>query len=117
MTLFPYSRARAGKSLSTAEKQKFDIYGIFERKGRILAPAGMMWSVVILSPVFKDTLTAISSPRGTLTGKGLIFGPRFISKAAASFSGAGGITALSSILKEAGSVTASSPFKVRGSVI
>src|SRR4030066_153250 len=41
-----------------------------------LAPAGMMWSVVILSPVFRVTSPRIVSGRGTLSGGFPMFGPR-----------------------------------------
>ena len=38
----------------------------------ILAPAGMMWSVVMLSPTLSSTLASMDSARGTVAGKGLM---------------------------------------------
>lgn len=90
---------------------------MFERKGSIFAPAGMIWSVVILSPVFSETFTVISSAIGSFTGKGLMFGPRTTSTRSASASPAGEMTALSSILNASGIVTEISPPNDLGSVI
>src|SRR5258708_2926681 len=71
-----------------------EMAGMLERKGRTFDPAGMMWSVVILSPTFKMTGPSSLSAKGSFTGRGLIFGPRETSTFLGSF--AGGMMPLSS---------------------
>jgi len=71
--------ARCGKSLSTTSKTNFEISGILLRSGRIFAPAGMIWSVVILSPTFRMISPVNVAGNGGNSGKGAIFGPRMIS--------------------------------------
>ena len=65
-----------------------------------------------------STSSAVSvSAKGLLCGKGWMFGPRSTSTASASFAGAGGSTALSSMRNCSGSVTAGMGPSVCGSVI
>src|SRR4030042_1493026 len=49
--------------------------GILDRRGRTLAPAGRISSVVILSPTFKITEPSMESSREPRRGRGLIFEP------------------------------------------
>ena len=115
MTPAPDSRARAGKVGSTSSKQCFEISGMFDRSGRIFAPAGMMWSVVMSSPSTRRTSAAMSSSRGGKTGSGAMFGPLDISTEPPS-SGGGTI-----IRSSDGSVSGHAGFgyapSVRGSVM
>ena len=53
--LCPISLARFGNASSQTVKQCCEIAGMLERSGRIFAPAGMMWSVVMLSPTFRES--------------------------------------------------------------
>ncbi len=100
----PNSNALSGKSSSHTVKQNFDIAGILERNGNILAPAGMIWSVVILSPTFSEHFASMLSASGTVVGNGFIFGPLKISMLSISFSSAGATTMLSFIRKVSGSL-------------
>jgi len=52
---------------------------MLERNGRILAPAGKIWSVVILSSTFKISSPSNVLGKGLFIGSGLILGPRIIS--------------------------------------
>src|SRR5580658_5327227 len=92
-----------------------EMAGMFERSGRTLDPAGMMWSVVMLSTTFNKTGASIFSAKGELTGKGLMFGPRTTSTFLGSL--AGGIIPLSSHTNFSGiSILGILP-RVEGSVI
>ena len=113
----PAALARAGKVGSQTVKQNSASFGMFERYGRIFAPAGMMWSVVMLSPTLSTSSAVSVSAKGLLCGKGWMFGPRSTSTASASSAGAGGSTALSSMRNCSGSVTAGMGPSVCGSVI
>ena len=74
-----------------------------ERSGRIFAPAGMIWSVVMLSPVFRRTSISRRSGSDSFIGSGLMFGPRRILTFFPSFGGL--MTIRSSIRKRFGSLT------------
>src|SRR3972149_2421449 len=50
--------------------------GMLERRGRILEPAGRMWSVLTLSPSLMRTGALIVCASGWLRGSGLVLGPR-----------------------------------------
>ena len=113
----PAALARAGKVGSQTVKQNSDSFGMFERYGRIFDPAGMMWSVVMLSPTLSTSSAVSASLKGLLCGKGRMFGPRRTSTAPASSAGAGGSTARSSMRKLSGSVTAGISPSVCGSVM
>ena len=113
----PAALARAGKVGSQTVKQNSDSFGMFERYGRIFAPAGMMWSVVMLSPTLSTSSAASESAKGLLRGKGRMFGPRRTSTVSASAAGTGGSTARSSMRKLSGSVTAGISPSVCGSVM
>src|SRR5665811_1512226 len=92
-----------------------EIAGMLERKGRTFDPAGMMWSVVMLSMTFKTTGPSRVSANGSLIGRGLIFGPRRTSIFLGSL--AGGMIPLSSHTNLSGiSILGALP-KVVGSVI
>ena len=95
--LLPSSFALVGNVSSHTVKQYSEIAGMFERRGNIFAPAGIIWSVVILSPTLSETSAFISSARGTFTGKGFMFGPLRTSTFGASSGEAGGTTILSFI--------------------
>src|SRR2546426_11633095 len=60
---------------------------MFDRNGRNFAPAGMMWSVEMLSPSRMSTSPSIVSFGGFATGSGAMFGPRMIWTDARSFGG------------------------------
>ena len=72
----PAALARSGKVGSTLSKTYSEIAGIFERKGSTLDPAGMMWSVVMLSPTFSSNSPLSVSGTPGWMGSGLMFGPR-----------------------------------------
>lgn len=78
--------------------------------------AGMIWSVVILSPTLSSTGASTVSGRGAVLGKGLMLGPRTISTASISASSAGGTIILSLMRKRSGRVTTGASPRVRGSV-
>src|SRR5205823_10619059 len=61
--------------------------GMFERGGRAFPPAGMIWSVEILSPNQIKTSPSSVSFGGFATGKGPMFGPRTIEIEPRSFGG------------------------------
>ena len=61
-----------------------------------------MWSVVILSPTFKTAAADIVSSSGVVTGNGLMFGPRKISRSFASSGEAGGSIILSLMTNSSG---------------
>src|SRR5256714_12658953 len=61
--------------------------GMFERSGRTFAPAGMMWSVEMLSPRRIKTSPSSVFLGGFATGKGAMFGPRTIGTEPRSFGG------------------------------
>ena len=67
--------ARFGNSVSHTVKQYSEIAGMLERRGRIFAPAGMMWSVVILSSTFKEQVASMLSAIAVVFGNSLMFGP------------------------------------------
>ena len=90
--------------------------GDIGRRGRILAPAGMMWSVVMLSPTLSSTLASMDSARGTVAGKGLMLGPRRISTSSMSSAGTGGTIKLSLMRKDSGIPIFGISPRVRGSV-
>ena len=48
---------------------------MFERYGRTFAPAGMIWSVVMLSPTLMTTSFSIAGASGVFSGSGRMFGP------------------------------------------
>src|SRR3989337_1814303 len=52
---------------------------MLERRGRILEPAGRMWSVLTLSPSLMSTGALIVWASGCARGSGLMLGPRAIS--------------------------------------
>src|SRR3989304_757112 len=52
--------------------------GMLERRGRILDPAGRMWSVLTLSPSLMRTGALIVCASGWPRGSGLMFGPRAV---------------------------------------
>ena len=52
---------------------------MLERSGSTLAPAGMIWSVVILSPTFSKISPESAAVKPGWSGSGLMFGPRTIS--------------------------------------
>src|SRR5256886_7670992 len=79
--------ARSGNVESTYSKTCSAIAGMFERKGRTLAPAGMIWSVEMLSPSRISTSPSIESFGRAATGSGAMFGPRMIWTEARSFGG------------------------------
>src|SRR3989442_15878893 len=60
---------------------------MFDRKGRTFAPAGMMWSVEMLSPSRISPSPSIASFGGAATGRGAMFGPRMIWMEPLSFGG------------------------------
>src|SRR2546422_10381426 len=70
--------ARSGNVGSTYSKTCSAIAGMFDRNGRNFAPAGMMWSVEMLSPSRMSTSPSIVSLGGFATGSGAMFGPRMI---------------------------------------
>ena len=83
---------------------------MFERSGRIFAPAGIMWSVVMLSPTLSEQDASIDSVRGLVAGYSLMFGPLKISTLSISSTGAGAITILSLIRNFSGSsISAAGP--------
>ena len=82
-----YSLALLGNSISTVLKQNSERYGILDLNGRSFAFEGIIWSVVILSSTFINTLPSILSPNCLFTGNGFIFGPLTTSTSA--FVGAG----------------------------
>src|SRR5690554_5697384 len=96
------------------EKTYSAMAGILERRGRILAPAGMMWSVVILAPTLIKTEPVRDFASGPRRGKGLILGPRTIETFAES--AAGGIIMLSSMMNFSGSGISGYSPRVLGSV-
>jgi len=71
---------------STPSKTNSAYFAILERYFS-RAPAGMMWSVVILSPTFRVTAPRIASGRGALSGGFPMFGPRRTETAALSAAG------------------------------
>src|SRR5437667_7894853 len=79
--------ALAGNVGSTYSKTCSAIAGMFDRSGRIFAPAGMMWSVEMLSPSRIRTSPSITSFGGFATGSGAMFGPRMTLTEARSFGG------------------------------
>src|SRR5207237_9207027 len=79
--------ALAGNVGSTYSKTCSAIAGMFDRSGRIFAPAGMMWSVEMLSASRRSTSPSIVSFGGFATGNGAMFGPRTILTEARSFGG------------------------------
>jgi hypothetical protein len=88
--------------------------GTFERYF-IRAPAGMMWSVVILSPTLMATSPVTDSGKRSFFGGAPMFGPREIWTACGWAAGA--ITIESSAMNLAGSERAGhSSFASRGSV-
>ena len=68
----------AAKSGSRFLKTYWEYLGMFERNLSSW-PAGMIWSVVILSPTLIATLQASASGMGVFMGGGPMFGPRNIS--------------------------------------
>src|SRR5947209_6571078 len=72
---------------STYSKTCSAIAGMFDRNGRIFAPAGMMWSVEMLSPRRRRTSPSIVSFGGAATGSGAMLGPRTTWTADRSFGG------------------------------
>ena len=82
-----------------------------------MLPAGMIWSVVILSPTFSRQGSSIVSVRGCATGRGLIFGPRSTSTLSYSSSEAGRSTMLSLMGKASGMATGAVAGTEVGSVI
>ena len=66
-------------------------------------PAGVIWSVVMLSPSFMRTLPFRVSGRGPCLGSSLMFGPREIETFEGSFAGA--TTMESSMRNFAGALT------------
>ena len=102
--LLPISFALAGNFSSHIVKQCWEIAGIFDLSGNIFAPAGIIWSVVMLSPTLRETGADMLSSRGEVSGKGLIFGPLRITTLSISDSGTGGTTMLSLILNTSGSL-------------
>ena len=101
--LLPISSALSWNFSSHTAKQYSDIFGIFERSGRIFAPAGIIWSVVILSPTLRLTPAFIVSARGCDTGNGLILGPLNTSTLSISSAGTGAAIILSLIVNFLGS--------------
>ena len=71
----PFSLQRLAKSLSIDEKTNSDIFSILLLYGKTFDPAGIMWSVVILSSSEIITFDVNSFPIGVKSGKFLIFGP------------------------------------------
>ena len=92
----PAALARWGKVSSQTVKQNSESLGTLERYGSIFAPAGMMWSVVMLSPTFRVSGALISSFSGSPSGMGRMLGPRTTSTFLASSGLAGMSTPLSS---------------------
>ena len=103
--LSPAALALSENVASQTSKQYCERCGIFDLYGRILDPAGIMWSVVILSPTLRVSSAEISSSIGFPTGNSFIFGPLSISTFAASSSASGGTIALSSIVNLSGTET------------
>ena len=101
----PSALARLGNSVSHTVKQCSEIAGILERRGRIFAPAGMMWSVVMLSSTFKEQVALIFSAIAEVLGNSLMFGPRSTSTLSISSTEAGSMTMLSLIKKCSGMST------------
>src|SRR3972149_6481443 len=62
--------------------------GTFDLRGSTLAPAGMIWSVVILSPTFIRTFPANISGIASLVGSAFMLGPLIISTFSGSWHGA-----------------------------
>ena len=83
----PAFLARSGNVGSTYSNTCSAIAGMFDRKGRTLAPAGMIWSVEMLSPSRISTSPSIESFGRAATGSGAMFGPRMIWTEARSFGG------------------------------
>src|SRR5438132_3925394 len=79
--------ALAGKVGSTYSNTCSARAGMFERSGRTFAPAGMIWSVEMLSPRRIKTSPSSVSFGGFATGKGPMFGPRTIGTEPRSFGG------------------------------
>ena len=73
-----FARQRSWNVGSHGSKTNFAYWGTFERNLR-RAPAGMMWSVVILSPTLIAQTPLYVSGIGTPFGTGAMFGPRTIS--------------------------------------
>src|SRR5208337_5268870 len=72
------SIALVGNALSMGSKTYFEYSGTLERY-LSLAPAGIMWSVVILSPTFMPMTPTICSGIGSFVGGAPMFGPLAIS--------------------------------------
>jgi len=100
---------------STAANTNSEIAGMFERSGSTFAPAGIMWSVVMLSPTLRRILPQTVSGRGVLCGNGLMLGPRTISTESG-LSG-GGITIRSSVRYFSGAVKLTGAPSFLGSVM
>ena len=86
----PLARARAGNSGSTRLNTYSASLGMLDRKRRICEPAGMMWSVLMLSPSAIRTSPLSASARGVLSGIVVMFSPLITLTDAASAGDAGG---------------------------
>src|SRR2546427_9110450 len=104
----PAFLALSTKLGSIWEKTKSEISGMFDLKGKILDPAGRIASVEMLSPSLISTLPTSFSGRGLARGRGLMFGPRWIS-APAALAGGGGHSRLATRNFTGQSVTGHSP--------
>src|SRR5512134_1239145 len=72
---FLFSSARFENAASTPSNTNSAYFGMFERYFS-LDPAGMMWSVVILSPTLMATTPLIAGGSGSAAGGAPMLGPR-----------------------------------------
>ena len=89
---------------------------MLDLNGRILAPAGIIWSVVILSATLSEHEASMLSVRGEVFGYDLMLGPLRISMLSISSTGAGAITILSLIRNFSGSSISTASPSTLGSV-
>src|SRR5574341_439162 len=115
MPAFLFSSAFFFFFSSTPSNTNSAYFGMFERYFN-LDPAGMMWSVVILSPTLIATTPLIASGNGSAAGGSPMFGPRKTLTESGSL--AGGRTMESSIQNSAGtSIDGYGMPRSRGSMI
>src|SRR3970040_729625 len=76
--------------------------GMLERRGRILEPAGRMWSVLTLSPSLMRTGALIVWASGWPRGRGFVFGPPGVSTPAAVDGGDLGARQVHLVVRRAG---------------